>query len=143
MAKRKRRIRQVSDQTRAKVESTLDRMRNRTPLRLTAEDEAIMREDWLLDPHKLPQVRIYQEMLSLMRQVSTLRVQVSERDEKLREYEESGAVPVRLTDGSGVTARDFGQVQAVRDTPAGPNAAMLTLLERLMDDFKTYLRAST
>lgn len=138
MAKRKRRIRQVSDQTRAKVESTLDRMRNRTPLRLTAEDEAIMREDWLLDPHKLPQVRIYQELLKFQRENATLRAQVAERDERLEERD-FAEIPVRATDGSGVAPRD--------PTPyhvgPQPQTAMLTLLERLMDDFKTYLRAST
>jgi len=115
-------------------------MANRTPLRLTAEDEAIMREDWLLDPDKLPQVRIYQEMLALMRQVGTLRAQVSERDERLREYEERrdyGEVPVRETDGSGVARAPSYHVGPQ------PQTAMLTLLERLMDDFKTYLRAST
>ncbi|HEX4622505.1 MAG TPA: hypothetical protein VH208_13155 [Myxococcaceae bacterium] len=60
------------------------RMLGRTPLNLTAEDEDIMREDWLLDPHKLPQVRIYQELTRQMREGNALRAQLSERDATIR-----------------------------------------------------------
>src|SRR5437773_635048 len=82
----------------------LGKMANRTPLRLTAEDEAIMREDWLLDPDKLPQVRIYQELLKFQRENQTLRAQVAERDERLEERD-FAEVPVHETDGSGVARR--------------------------------------
>ena len=111
-------------------EVPLRKMANRTPLRLTREDEEIMREDWLLDPNKLPQVRIYQELLKFQRENQTLRAQVSERDERLREYEKAGVVP---GDGFGVHRRPT--------RARTPDALML--LERLIDDFKTYVRDST
>jgi len=111
-------------------EVPLRKMANRTPLRLTREDEEIMREDWLLDPNKLPQVRIYQELLKFQRENQTLRAQVVDRDERLREYEKAGVMPA---DGFGIH----------RHPIRAPKPDALMLLDRLIDDFKAYLRDST
>lgn len=54
-----------------------DKMERRTPLKLTAEDEQILREDWLLDPHDLKVVRLYQELLHMQRQNATLRERIT------------------------------------------------------------------
>jgi hypothetical protein len=86
-----------------RAQRALGRMLGRTPLRLTSEDEQIMREDWLLDPHNLSHVRIYQELLKMERENVTLRAQVTERDERTRELEENIESAPRLNERGLVT----------------------------------------
>lgn len=127
-------LKRINDTPTCRATTILDKMAARTPLRLTAEDERIMREDWLLDPHKLPQVRIYQQLLQEQRTQDAMRTRISLLENQVREQGEAlsfGDQPARRVQASALKDAARSRIRRVSrpaEEPWDPSEAGEVLL---------------